>query len=167
MPEIFIPATYKGYNPEQVQTSPSLELQLVKLAREDAGQRRSLMVLHPILNKAAVMKCVDMANRNYGTHTDPDGHGPNWLVRELGYRLPEWYGDADNSNNIESLLTGGFGKAKDTWESWLASERHRIHVLGLNDFYAGQTNFGVGYAYVPESKMDHFWCFLSAHPEDT
>src|SRR3990172_6330472 len=102
MPVTFIPATYKEYTPGQKPDEFALvEAQIANLVVTHPMQGRKGMVLHPILGVAARMKCLDMAARGYGEHVDPDGHGPNWLVRNLGYLLPSFYGTDADDNNIE------------------------------------------------------------------
>ena len=52
--------------------------------------------------------------------------------------------------------------AGDAWNAWLGSPGYRRHGLGEIDFYAEQTNYGIGYAFVPGSKYGRYWVFISA-----
>ena len=95
------------------------------------------------------------------SHTNPDGLGPNYFVRAAGYTLPSYYGKEPTANNVESLAAGG----QDTqaiWDAWMASSGHRVHVLGETTFFAQQVDYGVGYAYNPNSAYKHYWVFVSA-----
>jgi uncharacterized protein YkwD len=127
----------------------------------DAGQQRVNPVCDPILSQVARARARDMALRDYFSHTNPDGNGPNLLVREAGFSLPDWYGTEQSANNIESI-SAGHPTADAAWQAWLNSSSHRTHVLGTEAFYAEQKAYGVGYYYNPNSHYHHYWVFLSA-----
>ena len=118
------------------------------------------------LAKAAADKCLRQAHEGWSGHVDPQGRGPNDMVRAYDYLLPDWYGDGA-SNNIESLSHNGDGRPDAMWQGLLDSPGHRIHVLGLDEFYAAQTHVGVGYCHLAASPKRHYWCILSAPPEGT
>lgn len=125
------------------------------------GQQRKNPVCDPILAQVARARARDMALRDYFAHTSPEGDGPNLLARQAGYPLPDWYGDDQGSNNIESI-GAGYATPDDEWTAWLNSSKHRTHVLGTQQFYADQDAYGVGYYYSPDSFYKHYWVFLSA-----
>lgn len=141
------------------------ETAVAQLAENDPNQQRATMNCHPILAQVAREKARDMAVRNYFDHTNPDGFGPNYLVRQAGYRLPDWYGSNNNSNNIESIAAG-YTTPEAVWEGWLTSSGHRAHVLGESSFWRDQTNFGIGYYFDDSTLYRHFWVFISAPPEE-
>jgi uncharacterized protein YkwD len=93
-----------------------------------------------------------------------DGYGPNYLVAQAGYDLPDWWSDSKDANYIESIAAG-YSTAQAAWEGWLNSSSHRTHVLGENDFWAEQTNYGMGYVYIAGSPYGHYWVFITAPPE--
>ena len=126
-----------------------------------SDQGRNSPVCNPILAQVARGRARDMALRGYFSHTNPDGDGPNLLVRRAGYPLPDWYASNQNSNNIESI-GGGQVTPDEMWQDWLASAPHRTHVLATEEFYANQEAYGVGYYYKPDSPYGHYWVFLSA-----
>jgi hypothetical protein len=132
---------------------------------EHPDQKRVKPVCDPILAQVARARARDMAQRNYFDHINPDGNGPNYLVVNAGYALPRWYGNERDANNIESIA-GGQTSAEAAWAAWIKSDGHRPHVLGLKDFYAGQTTYGIGYFYNPDARLKHYWVFLSAPPEE-
>lgn len=117
-----------------------------------------------LLAQVARERALDLGNRNYFSHVNPEGNGPNFLVRQAGYQLPSWWSTDPAHNYIESIA-GGYPTAESAWNAWLKSSGHRRHVLAENDFWAEQTNFGIGYAFVSNSKYCHYWVFLSAPPE--
>jgi len=126
-----------------------------------AGQRRPAMTLDPTLQQVAQAKAEDMARRDYFDHTNPDGYGPNWLVRQAGYPLPSYYQTERTANNLESLAAGS-PHAQEIFEAWLNSPYHRSHVLGEDPFFATQVEYGIGYATNPDSQYDEYWVFISA-----
>lgn len=156
---LFIPQVFGDFLPN------AMEVALSQLLENHPDQRRFPMVVHPILARVARAKAWDMANRGYEGHIDPDGHGANWLVRQAGYRLPDFYSKLPAGNNVESLQHGGVSEVNEALRLWLTSEGHRIQLLGLDDFYWVQTNYGIGYAHVPGSRKEHYYVFISAPPE--
>lgn len=127
-------------------------------------QKRDNPVCNPTLALVARARARDMAQRGYFNHVGPDGIGPNFLVRQAGYALPQWYSDARDANNVESIA-GGQPTPEAAWAAWLKSDGHRMHVLGEQDFYAEQDAFGIGYFYDPNSRLKHYWVLLSAPVE--
>lgn len=43
---------------------------------------------------------------------------------------------------------------------------HRTHLLGLDARGIAQTEFGIGYAWRPQSRYGHYWVVLIARPAD-
>ena len=140
------------------------EAAFMEILMADGRQRRPALYCHPSILKAARQKARDMAVRDYFGHTSPDGIGPNYLVRQTGYRLPASWGQNRDANNIESI-SAGRATARQTYDSWLTSPGHRRHILGEIDFYASQTVVAIGYHYEPNSRYKHYWVFLSVPPE--
>jgi hypothetical protein len=137
------------------------ELAVARLMLADGGQQRENPVCNSILAQVARARARDMALRDYFSHTNPDGDGPNLLVREAGYPLPDWYADEQAANNIESI-GGGYADPNAVWQGWLGSSGHRPHILGTDSFYADQEAYGIGYYFSGNSKYKHYWVFLSA-----
>ena len=132
------------------------EEQVEALFRNDAEQRRQNPTRNDILSQVARARAQDMAQRNYFSHTDPDGHQPNFKVKQAGYLLPDFY--PSESNNIESIGLNYTAPA-DAWQAWKNSPAHRVHVLGEETFYAAQTDYGIGYA---ESANGKYWVLITA-----
>ena len=137
------------------------ELALASLLKSDPNQQRTSMQCDPILSKVARERALDMGNRNYFSHTNPDGFGPNYLVQQAGYPLPIFYSQDLDGNNIESIQ-GGCSSSSCAWSAWMNSDGHSRHLLGLSSFFVEQTDFGVGYAYVPNSKYGFYWVIITA-----
>ncbi len=137
------------------------EQRVAELMANDPNQARSNPVCDATLSQVARARARDMALRGYFSHTNPDGNGPNLLVRQAGYPLPDWYSSDPDSNNIESI-GGGYESASAVWQGWLGSQSHRTHVLGTHSFYANQNAYGVGYYHNADAPLKHYWVFLSA-----
>jgi uncharacterized protein YkwD len=139
------------------------EQQIARYMIQHPDQQRPSLTCHPILARVARERAEDMARRRYFAHTNPDGFGPNYLVRQAGYALPSYYGTEPDANNIESIA-GGYPTAEATWQGWMDSSGHRDHLLGLNSFWAEQVEYGVGYACDPTSPYRHYWVVITAKP---
>ena len=139
------------------------EQQIAELLHNESGQQRPYLHYSVILSTIARQRCADMAQRGYMSHTNPDGQGPNYLVRQAGYVLPAYYSQALDANNIESIAAGQ-ATATQTWAAWLGSPAHRTHVLGTDPFYAAQVDYGVGYVYKADSPYGHYWVVITAQP---
>lgn len=126
-------------------------------------QKRPVMECNPILARVARARAEDLGRRRYFAHINPDGYGPNYLVRQAGYCLPASYGYDSRSNYIESLGAGPYN-ADAMWEAWMKSEKHLTHLLGLTHFFAEQSDYGIGFAQVPGSPYEYYWVFISARP---
>lgn len=140
------------------------ERAMAHLLTVDPGQRRTGLRCEPLLAQVARRRAEDLAARNYFDHVDPDGFAANYLVRQAGYPLPSYYSQAPDANNIEAL-GAGYGNAEAAWLGLMASRPHRNHLLGNSDFFARQSDFGIGYAYAPDSEYRHYWVIITAEAE--
>lgn len=136
---------------------------LATLFKTDPGQQRPIMNCDPILMLVAQAKAEDMANNNYFGHVSPDGEGPNYLATEAGYQFPSNYATSKSANQIESIYAGS-GNPSSVWTAWMGSLTHEEHLLGLNGFFAAQNEYGIGYAYNPNSPYKHYWVVLTGKP---
>ncbi len=139
------------------------ELQIAQYMIDHPDQQRPSLTCHPILAQVARARAQDMADRHYFSHVNPEGYGPNYLVEQAGYVLPDDYGQAPDANNIESIA-GGYPTADAAWQGWMNSSGHRTHLLGLNSFFAEQIDYGIGYVYEPDSDYGHYWVVITAKP---
>lgn len=137
------------------------EQQIFDQMRENSEQKRPTLVCNAILAQVARARAQDMADRNYFGHVNPDGYGPNYLVVAAGYSLPDFYSQSVTGNNIESIAAG-YADGEDAWNALLNSEHHRTHVLGLDPFYAEQTDIGIGYVSVDNSEYVRYWVIITA-----
>jgi len=141
------------------------EAELAALLTGDRGQQRPRLAWNPVLAKVARERAWDMAVRGYFSHVNPDGLGANTLVERAGYRLPTAYDHRPAGNNIESAAEG-YASAGAAWRHWMGSPHHRAHLLGMNEEFQRQTEFGIGYAQRPGSKFGSYWVVLIARPAE-
>ncbi len=139
------------------------EQQLANLFTGSADQHRSGMTLDPTLTAVARARAADLCKRNYFSHVNPDGHGPDYMVRQAGYILPSW-GDSTTDNNVESI-GAGYSSASDMWQAWITDSAHATHVLGLDSFFASETSYGVGFYHDPNSTYQYYWVLITAPPQ--
>lgn len=156
--QIFLPLIFKP-----VCLSAPQEQELAILLLNDPSQQHVTLTCQPILAAVARQRAADMAQRGYFNHVTPEGYGPNYLVRQAGYVLPAYYSTALDANNIESIAAGHATSAA-TWQQWMSSPSHRTQLLGVDSFFAEQTQYGIGYAYNPNSPYQHYWVVITAKP---
>ncbi len=155
-------AALTGASPAEAQLNAQ-EQKIASLLTNASGQQRPFVQVDPILSRVARARAMDLAKRHYFAHVNPDGHGPNYLVRQAGYTLPAGYDQSPTGNNIESVA-GGDPTAESAWSGWMGSPAHKTHLLALASFYTGQTSLGVGYYFDASSDYQHYWVVLTAPP---
>lgn len=87
---------------------------------------------HAGLEQAAKLKAYDILNRQYWSHSAPDGTGPWTFIDEVGYRY-----EAAGEN-----LARNFSSSEATVAAWMASDGHRANILK-----EGYTDVGFAVAY--------------------
>ncbi|MBS1547857.1 MAG: CAP domain-containing protein [Bacteroidetes bacterium] len=110
---------------------------------------RPALIWNDMLARVAEHKALDMAQRNYFAHVDPDGFGINHYLKQVGYDLdPQWLRDP-KANNFESIQAGCMGgkQAIDCLiiDYGVPSKGHRTHLLGVGDWNASLVDIGIGY----------------------
>jgi hypothetical protein len=74
---------------------------------------------------------------------------------------PAWWPTGNAENFIESIAAG-LASPQATFERWLGSPQQRQAILGENQFYADQTNYGIGY--FAGGPRRYYWVVLTAPP---
>jgi uncharacterized protein YkwD len=166
---VFLPSVHANQLPVAPVGEPlPVEKQIYLAMALHPYQGRKGMEWNDTLAEAAKDRCISQAHLGWTGHVGPSGKGPNWWVRVLWkYRLPDWYSHDDDANSIESCAHNGRGLPDEVWASWMNSPGHRTHVLGLNDFFAAQTQVGVGFYALPSSQKKFYWSIITAPPEGT
>lgn len=154
-----------GQYPERTgYTLNDQEQQLEALLLNDPDQQHPELHFSIALSEAARRRALDMASRDYFGHTNPDGYGPNCIVLQHFFALPDSYDSSRTGNNIETI-GAGFADIDAAWEAFMASEGHRTHLLGLNDFYNEQKYYGIGYVDAPDSTYGSYIVILISDSE--
>ena len=113
-----------------------------------------------VLATSAQRRADDMALRNYFGHVDPNGLGPNEIARRMGYVFPNWWPAAAGANNIESIeagLAGGVEAVRSLLQdNGARTAGHRMHLLGMTDFYASHQEIGIGFSFSPQSDYKYY-----------
>ncbi len=139
------------------------EAELAARMKNHSEQKRPFLVCNPTLERIAREMAQDMAERDYFSHINPEGLGPNELVRRGGYPLISSYDPSLTANNIQSIGRGG--TLEQMWPLWMNSASHRLHLIGDGPFWIAQTDYGIGYYYDPNSRSQHYWVILTARKE--
>ncbi len=129
-------------------------------------EKRDKLIWNQTLAEVAVRKAIDMAERKYFSHVDPDGNGINIMIKEAGYEIPDsWVEDASN-NFFESLQAGtssGIKMINDLVEDrGTDPPGHRNHLLGIDDFWSNCSDIGIGMIKMPGSKYRYYTCVIIA-----
>lgn len=133
----------------------------------DFSHNRSDLECSPTLQAFAESRARDMATRGYLSHISPEHRGPNRMLREAGYPLPDIYRDG-LANNVESIV-GGIESPDAVWEALLASPAHRAHLLGEGAGFDEQNELGVAYARNIYAPHVDYWVIViarRARPDD-
>lgn len=109
------------------------------------------------LARVAEARAHDMAVRDYFSHVDPDGYGPNYHIHRAGYSLnSDWLKDK-TTNNFESIAAN-YASAEDGIRALIlgrgqAVNYHRKHLLGMDKWNHTLTDIGIGYVLMPSGSL--------------
>ena len=95
-----------------------------------------------ILDTAARKHAVDMATKNFFSHTGSNGLSPFQRARNAGYP----------SNNMGENIAAGFSTVRKAMVAWMCSSGHRDDLMSCS-----WTSVGSGYAYAAASTYKHYW----------
>jgi len=99
--------------------------QIIDLLNQDRVRHGlDVLVMNPTLNLAAMAKAQDMINKNYFSHTSPEGVKPWYWFQVLGY---------DYTYAGENLAEG-YNDPVELEKSWMGSPTHRANIL--SPFYS-------------------------------
>ncbi|MFB9908061.1 CAP domain-containing protein [Allokutzneria oryzae] len=111
------PARRSTPQPPPAPSGPAAKVtELVNQARSEAGC--SALRIDERLANAAQRHSVDMAERNYFSHTSPDGASFVDRARAAGYASPGGENIAKGQRSAEQVM-----------ESWMQSSGHRANIL--------------------------------------
>ena len=119
-----------------------------------------------ILARVAEEKALDMAEREYFSHVDPDGNGINILIKQAGYELPDSWVEDVSVNYFESIQAGA-SSGKEVVNDLIKDEGtdppgHRNHLLGIDNFWSNCVDAGIGMAIKEGSLYGYYTCIIIA-----
>lgn len=121
------------------------------------------------LAEAARRKAQDMATRRYFDHVDPDGYGMNHFIHQAGYTLNEAFLRNRSANMFESISAGTsspraaiINLISDGNEPVHEKAGHRLHLLGIKDFWRNCQDIGIGWASNPNAPYRTYCVVLIA-----
>ncbi len=123
---------------------------------------RAKLIWNDTLALVAMNKARDMAKRNYVAHVDPDGNGINIKIFEAGYYLSPAFLREKNANYFESL-GAGYSSPLEAIRGLIVDIEtdppgHRIHLLGMDDFWSNCTEIGIGFVKGDSTNEYPFYC---------
>lgn len=135
------PPPASGDTPEALDAFEQEVLELTNAIRAEAGL--PALRFDPALSAAADKHSRDMAEKNYFSHTQPDGDTLGDRVRDEGYN----YGRAGEN------IAAGYRTPEDVVEGWMNSSGHRANILNANF-----EEIGVGYhGDAGADTYTHYW----------
>lgn len=130
--------------------------------------RKTALAWNEQLAKVAETKALDMANRKYFAHVDPEGYGMNYYIHKGGYKLHKDWLKNKRSNNFESLAYG-LKDGESTINTLLIDKGipglgHRKHLLGIGDWNSSLTDIGIGFASIERDagQLETYVCIIIA-----
>lgn len=130
--------------------------------------RKTALTWNEQLAKVAETKALDMANRKYFAHVDPEGYGMNYYIHKGGYQLNKDWLKNKRSNNFESLAYG-LKDGESTINTLIIDKGipglgHRKHLLGIEDWNSSLTDIGIGFARIDRNAgyTETYVCIIIA-----
>jgi uncharacterized protein YkwD len=119
-----------------------------------------------ILARVAEEKALDMAEREYFSHVDPDGNGINFLIKQAGYEIPASWVEEVTNNYFESIQAGA-STGTDVINDLVRDEGidppgHRNHLLGIENFWSNCPDTGIGMVKKEGSVYGYYTCIIIA-----
>lgn len=136
--------------PDAWETREQEVVALINAARARGGDCGSMgqfppsapLKVHPALTCSTRVHSLDMAEEDYFSHTNPEGHGPGWRMEQAGYDGTGW------GENIAA----GYSTPEAVVAGWLESDGHCANMLEPSF-----QDMGIGYAYGSTSTYGHYW----------
>lgn len=127
--------------------------QLAQLIINSNHQQREELICDKQLANIAYLKAQELAKADKIQH-NINNITPNEFVTQRGIKLPTVY--LVLGNQVEAIQ-GGSKTAKQAYEAFLASEQHKAHLMGENEFYKEQSHIGVGFFIDKSKQYEYYW----------
>jgi uncharacterized protein YkwD len=112
-------------------------LSLINQIRSQNGL--GLVGMNQTLNAAAYNKSKDMFDKNYFSHTNPEGNTDSFFVKQLGYSYR-----AIGSN----IARGNFASEEGVFDAWMGSAGHKANILAGFGKEIGYGQYGQYYTLI-------------------
>ena len=152
----------------KVRANPSLYSKEVGVSLSGIKARHALK-WNDTLAMVAQAKAEDLARNNYFDHVDPLGYGLNYYVSKAGYKLPQGWLDEPFANYVESLAAGSTNPKEGILQLLNDGEEpdhdkagHRIHLLGIDEFFGKGVDVGIGWVNDPKSEYNTYMVVVIA-----
>lgn len=124
-----------------------------------------ILEIDPVLMQIAEERALDMVRHNYFGHTSPAGHTVNSLLCDKGFKIPKEFCQFRTINNFESIC-GGVQRGIECINILLRDEGlnppgHRIHLLGMDDFYKSHRRIGAALIYKKDSEYEYYFVIIT------
>jgi len=128
----------------QASAAPDFREEVVALTNAERTKAGcGALARHEALDKAAQGHGVDMAEKNYFSHTGQDGSSPFDRIKRAGY--PDRTGQAEN-------IAAGLTTPSAVVQGWMNSAGHKKNMLNC-----AYKSIGVGYAHNAGARYRHYW----------
>ncbi len=151
----------------EIRINPNSYHEELKFSVQLDSVTKTKLVWNDTLAKVAETKALDMANRNYFAHVDPDGFGINYFINQSDYKLSNRFLADKSQNNFESL-GGGYNNGTALIKGLIIDKNtpslgHRKHLLGIGSYYASLVDIGIGFVKGSKSnKYNSYACVIIA-----
>ncbi|TDR23445.1 hypothetical protein [Marinicella litoralis] len=141
---------------DQICGNNSHAAELGQLIKGHPSQQRQSLQCNAILAEIAQQRAEQLANNS----ADPE-ITPNQVIIKGGFRVPNYYPVI--GNQVEAVAKN-FDQAQHALSYLLESGKHHDHIMGKGDFFALQSQLGVGFFKAQEDTQHDQWVVLIAQP---
>lgn len=129
---------------------------LAELIRHHPSQKRPVLHCNQLLTSIAQQRAEQLANNKADLNITP-----NQILIKGGFRVPNYY--PVSGNQVEAVARG-MAQADQTLAYLLDSGKHHDHVMGIGEFFALQSQIGIGYFKANEVNQHNQWVVMIAEP---
>lgn len=124
------------------------------------------LVWNDTLAQLAEARAMDMAEKDYFSHTNKKGEGVNIQIHRAGYLLDEVFIKKKKENSFESIAFGydtGIESIRNLIiDKGINPPNHRKHLLGMTSFWANCYDCGIGFVKTDNPEKSSYICVIIA-----
>lgn len=114
------------------------------------------------LIEAARLHSLDMNNRGFFSHTNPDGLGPGQRITNAGFPWTSW-----GESLAGGLTTTDAALSALIIDAGVPDLGHRRHLLAIDGFFRNQSQIGIGIVQNGSGPLRHYYTIDTATSADT